>query len=203
MKNKVLLLISCLVLFMAAVIPGCNSIENVTNSSTKIIVDSITGTDLTGETGATTVFSDVLYVDPDTGATTVFSDNAEAVISARLLDPQQASGTYYQDVIIDQVDIQYSRTDGLSVEGKDVPYGFSQKVNIKVIAGSSSTLGFVILQHNAKLESPLVELIHIGQEQILKLEAKITFHGKDLAGNRVESVVGHISVWCSNFSNDT
>ena len=61
------------------------------------------------------------------------------------------------------------------------------------------TLHFVLVQHLAKLESPLVELVGLGQEKVLKLEAKITIHGKDVGGHRIAPAVGAVSVWISNF----
>ncbi len=177
--------------------PGCNSIENLSNSGSKLIVNLITGTDLTGEAGSTTVFSDVL-----TSSGSVFNDTGTATLSAVLLDPAVEVGTIYQDVIVDQIDIVYTRADGLSVEGKDVPYSFSQKVNARISIGETLELGFVLVQHNAKMESPLVELINLGQEHVLKMEAQVTFHAKDVAGNRLEPAVGSISVWFANFGDE-
>jgi len=195
MKIKHLLLI----LFAVCIIfsfPGCNSLENSTTSSSKLIVESLTGKDLDGKDGSTTIFSDVLVEG------SVINDNGVAALTAVLLDPSAstATSTYYQSILVDQVDIKYSRVDGLNTPGVDVPYGFSQKVSMLVGIGESVSLPFVLIQHNAKLESPLVELINIGQEKILKLEAEVTFHGKDLGGQRVESVKVYVSVWCSNFA---
>ena len=198
MKMKYLLLI----LFAVCIIfsfPGCNNLENSTTSASKLIVESLTGKDLAGEEGSTTIFSDVITEG------SVFNDNGVAALTAVLLDPFACTGTctYYQSILVDQVDIVYSRADGLNTPGVDVPYGFSQKVNMLVGIGEKISLPFVLIQHNAKLESPLVELVNIGQEKILKLEAEVTFHGKDLGGHRVESAKGHVSVWCSNFADST
>jgi len=200
MKIKSLLIsITAIMMLVSSVVyfSGCNKLENLTNSSSKLIVDLITGTDLLGNTESTTVFSDVL-----TTSGSVFNDTATATLSAVVLDPTQASGTFYQDIIVDQIDIEYSRSEGLNIEGVDVPFSFSQKVNARILVGASIELGFVLVQHVAKVESPLVELISYGQEHVLKLEAKITFHGKDVAGNRVEPAVGSISVWCANFADE-
>jgi hypothetical protein len=203
MKIKSLLIsITAIMMLVSSVVyfTGCNKLENVTNSSSKLIVDLITGRDLLGNEESTTVFSDVI-----TSSGSVFNDVGTATLSAVVLNPTQASGTFYQDIIVDQIDIEYSRTDrtdGSNIEGVDVPFSFSQKVNARILVGASIELGFVLVQHVAKRESPLVELILSGQEHVLKLEAKITFHGKDVAGNRVEPAVGYISVWCANFADE-
>jgi len=196
MKTKYLILIILAGLIILN--SSCNSLENITTSSSKIILTSITGNDLEGNEGSTTVFSDVVC------GSTVINDTAVVTISAVPLNPLQNESTYYQNVIVDQVDVEYSRTeDGRNVQGVDVPFSFSQKVNLSVEIGNEGQLTFVLVQHVAKLESPLVELrTWTNQEKVLKLEAKITVYARDVAGNRLEPVSGTVSVWCANFSDD-
>jgi hypothetical protein len=71
-----------------------------------------------------------------------------------------------------------------------------------VVIGETVDLPFVLVQHVAKLESPLVELINISQEKILKMEAICTFYGKDVGGHRIAPVVGRVSVWFANFADE-
>lgn len=187
-----------LLVFMLIGFSGCTKLEELSQSGSKLIIDLITGTDSRGETEATTIFSDVITEG------TVYDDVATATLSAVVLDPDVPAGTFYQDIMVDQIDIEYSRADGLNVEGKDVPYSFTQKVTARVQPGGLKVeLGFVLIQHIAKMESPLVELVNLGQEHVLKLEAKITIHGKDIGGHRVESAIGYVSVWCANFADET
>jgi len=197
MKKKYLLLIVFTVYIIFS-FPGCNKLENTTTSASKLIVESVTGKDLEGNDDSTTIFSDVITEG------SVVNDNAVAGLTTVVLDPFASAGvTYYQSILVDQVDVRYTRADGLNTPGVDVPYGFSQKVNMVVGVEEKVLLPFVLIGHNAKLESPLVELINIGQEKILKLEAEITFHGKDLGGHRVEPVKGYVSVWCADFGDST
>ena len=185
------------------VFPACNKLENETTSGTVLYLNSITGNDLDGNEGSTTIFVDVLDEDPDDGTFTIYNDNAVAQLTAALIDPEAIETSYYQNVIVDQIDIEYTRTDGLDTEGKDVIYSFSQKISYMVEIGATSTkIPFVLVQHVSKLESPLVELVNYGQEKILKLEAKVTIHGKDVGGHRVAPVVGSVSVWIANFGNE-
>lgn len=182
--------------------PACNKLENLTDSASKLLVLSITGTDLDGTDGSTTIFSDV-YREGEG----VFNDTAVAEVNAVLLDPSQSSGTYYQDIIIDQVDVKYTRSDMANAqEGVDVPFGFSQKVYVLVGIGDTVDVPFILVQHVAKIESPLVELLGIdniyGQEKILKLEAQCTFYGRDVAGNRIAPVTGFVSIWCADFGDN-
>lgn len=195
MKYKLLsLLIISLIMTLAVIMTGCNNIENLSNSGSMLIVDTITGTDLQGEEGSTTIFSDVL------ADGTVFNDTAVASLRSELISNLPTRPTVYQDVIVDQIDISYSRADKVNpIEGKDVPYGFSQKVNFLVPISTISEYSFVLIQHTAKLESPLVELLSYGQEKVLKLEANITFYGKDTGGKRVAPAKASVSIWCADF----
>ena len=176
--------------------PACNKLENLTGSASKLIVIIVTGTDAEGTEGVTTIFSDVL-----TTSGSIFNDTGTATFTAVLLDPNQTVSSFYQDIIVDQVDVEYTRSDiPDAIQGVDVPFGFSQKVYARVVIGETVELPFVLVQHNAKLESPLVELINLSQEKILKMEAKCTFYGKDVAGNRIAPVAASVSVWFANFA---
>lgn len=199
MKYKLLsLLIISLIISLAVIMSGCNNIENLSNSGSRLIIDTVTGTNLQGEDGSTTVFSDVI-----TTSGSIFNDTAAATFRAELISNFPSQPTVYQDIIVDQIDISYSRADRINpIEGKDVPYGFSQKVNFLVPIANNPEYGFVLIQHTAKLESPLVELVSYGQEKVLKLEANMTFYSKDLSGKRVAPATASISIWCANFGDE-
>lgn len=190
MKAKFVLLIIVL-----AALVGCNALEKETLSGTRLVIKSVTGKDVSGNDGSAIIFSDV-----QTGDGSIINDNAVIAATAKLLDPLNAAPTFYQDVIVDQVDVKFSRTDGRNVEGKDVPYGFSQPVSAFVGVDKDASFGVVLISHNAKLESPLIELRDIVQEKVLALNATLTFHAKDMAGKRLEPVERTITVWCANFA---
>jgi hypothetical protein len=176
--------------------PACNKLENLSESGSALIVTLITGLDLEGTPGSTTIFSDVI-----TTSGSILNDTATATLTTVVLDPSQTTGTFYQDIIVDQVDVEYTRSEIPNAQpGVDVPFGFSQNVYARVAVGETLEMPFILVQHVAKLESPLVDLVYGGEEVVLKLEAKCTFHGKDVAGHRVAPVVGRVSVWCGNFA---
>ncbi|UCH94249.1 MAG: hypothetical protein JSV88_28820 [Candidatus Aminicenantes bacterium] len=197
MKIKwVLIIVSLMVILIY--IPGCNQIENLTESSSKLIVITILGEDLEGNTDSAIIFSDVI-----TSSGGIFNDTGTSTLTSVLQDQAQDVGSFYQDIIVDQIDVEYSRSDMPdAVPGVDIPFSFSQQVHARVAVGEIVELPFVLVQHTAKSESPLVELVNLGQEIVLKLEAKCTFYGKDVAGNRVKEVVGTVSVWCANFADE-
>jgi hypothetical protein len=198
MKHKLLsLLIISVVASLMVMMSGCNKIENLSNSGSRLIVDLITGRGVDKQYGSTTVFSDVITINAKKEVI-IENDDATATLRAEVLNPAPNNVSNYQDVIVDQIDISYTRSDRPNaVEGKDVPYGFSQRVNFLVEVSSSVQYSFVLVQHIAKVESPLVELRYNGL--VIKLEANMTFYGKDLAGKRVTPVNTSISVWCADF----
>lgn len=189
-----------LVLIIAAlVLGGCVAKEGDTTSASFLVINSLTGNDLEGNAGSTTVFSDV-----DMGGSIV-NDNGVASVSTLTYNPTEDSEahdiTYYMNVIVDQIDVEFMRTDGRNVEGVDVPYRFTQPINMIVPVDENVEIPFVLIRHVAKLEAPLFALREItSQGVVLQLVAKVTLHGKDLGGHRVAPVSGYISVWCSNFA---
>lgn len=196
MKYRLTAVVAIIAIIIIGVMSGCTTREETNQGASKLIVLAITGRDLSGAIGSNVIYSDVI-----TTSGTVFDDTCSAELRVEPLYPYQStiSYTWYQDIMVDQIDIEYSRADGLNVQGMDVPFSFSQKVFARVKIGELTQINFVVVTHNAKAESPLIELINYGQEHVLKLEAKITFHSVDLAGNRLEPVVGGVSVWCCNF----
>lgn len=193
-------ILTIVLLLSVLILSGCNAVENESTSGSKLILLSLTGTNLSGEEGSTTVFSDVY-----SEINGVVNDTGVAEVSAILLDPKvnPQDATAYQHIAIDQIDVEYSRADGQNVQGVDVPYSFSQRISVQIAIGEQVEVPFVLVQHTAKLEPPLIGLVNYNtQSKILKLEAKITIHGKDIAGNRVQPLVGYLAVWCANFGDE-
>jgi hypothetical protein len=189
-----------LVLIIAALVLGsCLAKEDDTTSASFLVINSLTGNDLEGNAGSTTVFSDV------DSSGSIINDNGVASVSTLTYNPTEDSEahdiTYYMNVIVDQIDVEFMRTDGRNTEGVDVPYRFTQPMNMLVPVDEAIEIPFVLIRHVAKLEMPLLALREVpSQEFVLQLVAKVTLHGKDLGGHRVVPVSGYISVWCSNFA---
>ncbi len=188
--GKKLLIIAFLVMALA----GCNQLENLTQSGSKLLLMSLTGKDLEGNDGST-----ILYSDVETNGD-VFNDVAVASLSAVLLNPLAENSTYYQSIMVDTIAIRYTKTNSNNVQGVDVPYAFTQNVSVVINIGETIEVPFTIMRHNAKLEPPLIQLRSLSQDKVLQLYAHVTINGSDLAGNRVEPVTGIVTVWCANFA---
>lgn len=194
MRKTTLLLIIGLI-FAVLMFTGCNKLENQTTSASKLILDMITGNDIEGNAGSNTIFSDVI-----TTSGGIFNDNADATMRAVLLDPGAVESTFYQTIIVDRIFVEFSRSDGKNEQGKDIPYSFFQDVNVSIDIDEQVIFPFVLVQHTAKMESPLKELRY--SSEVYKFEAKVTFYGKDVAGRRVEEISGSVSVWFANFADE-
>lgn len=191
--------IAGLIIF-AVLLAGCNKLENDSTSGSMLQIVSLTGNDLNGKAGSTTVFSDV-----ETGGS-IFNDSAVAAVMSRPIDPlgDPANLTPYMDVLVDQIDVSFKRTDGRNQEGVDVPMHFTQPMSMLATIGKTTLIPFMLIRHAAKLEAPLLALnLPENQGKILELVAVVTIHGKDMGGNRVVPVTGYVPVWCSNFADAT
>jgi hypothetical protein len=182
MKLKIIGLI-----IVALAMAACNAVENQSTSGTRLQIVS-----LTDDAGSPSVFSNVV---------TNSSDNGKAAIMALPLDPFLTISTPYMDVLIDQIDVEFKRTDGRNEEGVNVPYHFTQLMSILVPINSNLEIPFVLIRQLAKQQAPLLALRKTStQGVVLQLVAVVTIHGKDQGGHRVAPVTGKINVYCSNIA---
>ncbi len=131
---------------------------------------------------------------------TIFNDSGS--ITLRLTPKDIGSTTSpttlssNNEVTINRYHVRFVRADGRNVPGVDVPYAFDGAVTGTVPAAGTLQVGFELVRHIAKKESPLVQLV-LGPS-IISTIAEITFYGQDRVGNEV-SVTGSISVDFGNF----
>jgi hypothetical protein len=100
------------------------------------------------------------------------------------------------EVTINRYRVVYRRADGRNTPGLDVPYAFDGAVTGTVPATGTITLGFEIVRHVAKMESPLVQLTV--SPTIISTIADVSFYGSDRVGNDI-SVTGSILIDFGNF----
>ena len=86
-------------------------------------------------------------------------------------------------VTIRRYHVSYRRADGRNTPGVDVPYGFDGAAAITIPGGGTATLGFEIVRHVAKAESPLAQLSF--SRVVITTIADVTFYGTDQVGNDI------------------
>lgn len=196
------LLVLALVL---ALIPACiTEPDSVDNDSSNVILQVI---NMAGQVvddqgpgeAVSDLFSDVCFSTTGTGCA-VFNDNGVVTIRAFPKDPAQLSNEI-NSVVFERYRVTYVRADGRNVEGVDVPYAFDGATNFTVpVSGNEVERGFVVVRHQAKVESPLRELIGSSNFAIISVLARIDFYGRDGAGRTV-TATGYLNITFADFGN--
>jgi hypothetical protein len=180
---------------------SCNPLENETESDSLLVVQSLTGTDIDGNT-ANYLQSDVQRIDEDTGQAYITADSAKATLKVSLLDPTSGlQSSQYNNVTINRYVVSYSRADGQNTPGVDLPYSFEGSLSVQLDVGSTATIAFIIVREVAKLEPPLINLIEGGEEGVLQVTAKVDFYGQDMVNNKVKAT-GYLSIFFANYTDN-
>jgi hypothetical protein len=124
----------------------------------------------------------------------IFNDLGEVELLLGMKNPLLAPSSA-NFITIDRYRVTFTRADGRNTPGVDVPYGFDGAITGTV--QNTTTLGFTLVRHQAKLEAPLAALASNGV--LVSTIAEITFYGRDQTGRAV-SVTGKISVHFGNFA---
>lgn len=196
-KTNVFIKIATLIPILLFVF-ACNPIENDSNSTMLLIVESLMGTDQEGN-DSNFIQSDVLSEDSATGQATIFADIATAALKANFLDPEPLLGTsQYNSIIVTRYIVNYFRSDGKNREGIDIPYSFEGYLNEQIEANQTVNISFVIVREVAKAEPPLVDLSLGRSDGVLEVTAKVEFYGHDLT-NREVKATAYISIFFANY----
>jgi hypothetical protein len=182
---------------------ACGDAVRQSRASSYLIIEN-----LTGASGATpTEFSNTLDSDVVTNVETsvggqsvtvptVYEDLGQVNLKIALKDPgttdSPSSPSSTNQITVTRYHITYTRADGRNTPGVDVPYPFDGAATGTVTTAGTS-LTFVLVRAQAKLEAPLKALTGGGGSVVLSTIAEVTLYGHDQAGNDV-SVTGNISV---------
>jgi hypothetical protein len=134
---------------------------------------------------------------PQTPCPTIFNDFGSATLSLAMKDVTSVVGpTSNNTVTLSRYRVAYRRADGRNTPGVDVPFPFDGAATVTVSPGSTAVVGFEIVRHVAKQESPLAQLQN--NPGVITTITEVTFYGTDRVGNDV-SVTGSIQIDFGNF----
>lgn len=126
----------------------------------------------------------------------VFEDIGTASFTLAMKDIGQGASpttpTSNNFITVSRYHVSYRRSDGRNTPGVDVPYAFDGAGTVTV-SDANTSMSFVIVRVQAKLEAPLKNLREAGGAGAISTIADITFYGRDQTGNEV-SATGSISV---------
>ncbi len=188
---------------LAVATASCGDLTRQGTASSYLIIDAMEAASGAepGEFGGSLASDVITVTDKDTGATTIFQDLGTVEFSLGLKDPGSSVNsnepTPNNFITINRYRVRYIRADGRNTPGVDVPYGFDGAATGTVPASGKLTLGFELVRHVAKGESPLVQLIT--NQKIITTIADVTFYGRDQVGNNI-SATGSIQVDFGNFA---
>lgn len=132
---------------------------------------------------------------------TIFNDVGQVTMQLVLKDPGgpglPGATTELNAVTFTRYRVIYRRADGRNTPGVDVPFGFDGASTFTVTNDGTVTAGFELVRIIAKQEAPLLALANNGN--VITTIAEVTFFGRDLAGNAVQST-GSIQVNFGNFA---
>jgi hypothetical protein len=182
---------------------ACGDAVRQSRASSYLVIEN-----LTGASGATpTEFSNTLDSDVVTNVETsvggqsvtvptVYEDLGQVNLKIAMKNPgttdSPLSPSSTNQITVTRYHITYTRADGRNTPGVDVPYPFDGAATGTVSAAGTS-LTFVLVRAQAKLEAPLKALAGGGGSVVLSTIAEVTLYGHDQAGNDV-TVTGNISV---------
>jgi hypothetical protein len=166
---------------------SCGEVARTGRSPAFLIVTSLEGASGADEEFGTTLNSDVQTVVDD--VPTFFNDLGQVTLRLGVKNPGLPAGSLgpseLNAITVNRYRVVYRRTDGRSTPGVDVPYAFDGAFTVTVAGEGNSTAGFDLVRHQAKLESPLRNLVGLGGALILSTIAEVTFYGHDQTGNEV------------------
>lgn len=198
--------VGALVLVTAASV-SCGDVVRDGRSPVFLIIDSMQASrgGAASGSGSGTLLSDVITnvtspapCSATAPCATVFNDTGQAAfrLNVKNIGSGSAAPSPNNEVTITRYRVTYRRADGRNTPGVDVPYAFDGAATGTVPANGTLTLGFELVRHIAKQESPLVQLI--ASSSILTTIAEVTFYGRDQVGNEI-STTGNIQVDFGNF----
>ena len=175
----------------AAAAAGCGDAVRQGTGPVLLVIDSMAATAGGDGTGGSFLLSDV--ADDDGGT---FNDTGTATVRLLHKNPLLAPSSI-NAVTLRRYTVTYRRTDGRNTPGVDVPFPIEGAIT-QTISGSGS-VGFELVRHTQKQESPLVQMANLRNPVLLSVIADVTLFGRDQAGNDV-STTGSIGITFGNFA---
>ena len=174
------------------VLAGCNSLSREAQSSSLIIIESLTGTTTAGDVVAF-LQSDVL----GTGGF-VQADTATANIAVRMINPDPINGpSQFNDVVLTTYRVTYELPTGPGTPGVDVPLPFDGNFSTVLCEVDKTTsVPFIVVLEAAKLAAPLSPLV--GTLTVLERKAKIEIFGHDLTDHPVQAT-GYLTIYFADY----
>lgn len=180
---------------LGTVTASCGDVVRDSRAPVLLVIDRLEGASGPEGKPSTILLSDVITnggITNDPGTATlrlVLKDIGTPLVATQPSTNNSVTITRYR--------VSYRRADGRNTQGVDVPWAFDGAATVTVGTNATSLIGFQLVRHVAKMESPLVQLA--SNPTVITTIADVTFYGQDLVGNEV-SATGSIQVDFGNFA---
>jgi hypothetical protein len=190
---------------LAVTAASCGDVVRQGQGPVFLVVNSLQGkrgggtTVTVGNPLLSDVVTNIITPDPCSATApcpTIFNDLGEVTFAVAMKNVLGSEPTTNNSVTIKRYRVSYRRADGRNIPGVDVPFGFDSAATITIPGGGTATLGFEIVRHVAKMESPLAQLV--SSPVIITTLADVTFFGTDQVGNDI-SVTASMQIDFGNF----
>jgi len=176
---------------LALTLGACGTADYVTNSQASVLLIVAAIND-----GA------VLDSDVRNGADSnvVCPDTVTLALAVRNKNPLAEAPRVPGAVLIQRYEVKYSRSDGRSVQGADVPYTIAGALSSAVDVATSGTenVPIEVVRRQAKLDPPLS---NITGYDIVTMFATITISGQTVSGDSV-TASGSMQIDFANFGDE-
>jgi len=189
-----------LAMLSVACLTRCTMAQRKGTSPVQLVIVSLEGGSGNNEAAYRHTFeSDVIT------AGKVLEDGGRVLLALVLKDPGTADlptrPSSANFVTVSRYRVRYLRTDGRTLQGVDVPYGFDGGMTFTV--GPDGGVGrFVLVRAQSKMEPPLAGLRSSGESLALSTLAEVSFFGRDQAGHDL-SVTGLVGVNFADWPDET
>lgn len=182
-------------LAIVAALPGCSAPQGQSEGSSYLIVDSV----LAASGAVPGTFTWYLNSDVITKKQ-ILGDTARVTLRLAMSDPGSVTSPSKPSttnvITVNSYRVQFRREDGSTVEGVDVPYGFTAGMSM-TITDTATTFDVTLVPAPAKAISPLKDLVFVPgvltPPPTIPTVAEMTFYGTDQAGHAV-TVTARINV---------
>jgi hypothetical protein len=176
-------------------VSGCNSLSRNPESSSMIVIESITGTSTEGDVVAF-LQSDVQR--NGASGTYITADAATANIIVRLINPAPIDGpSQFNDVVLTSYRVTFDLAAGSGTPGVNVPLPFDGNFStVLCVVDESTAVPFVVVLEAAKLAAPLAALV--GTTNVIQSKAKIEIFGHDLTDKPV-TAIGYLTIYFGDY----
>jgi hypothetical protein len=149
------------------------------------------------------LFSDVAICEEVDGEIICSTVNDNAIIEFEVIpkNPTSSVTNEFNDVLLTNYRVRYTRSDGRNIEGVDVPYAISGSMATQIPAGGSGGAAIVVVRHTAKDEPPLNGLSSGGFQSMLTVTAHISISGKTTNGKNVSTETA-LEITFGDFANE-